>query len=87
MIPAQPEHPTIPLARALEAKLHDLTMPVLLIAGAKDHLIGEPATRRLQAQLPHAEAQIFAQAGHYLQEDMPEAVAQAILSFLSKHGL
>jgi haloalkane dehalogenase len=87
MIPGRPDHPTYPLAQALEAKLHDLTMPVLLIAGSADRLIGEPATRRLQAQLPHAESLILAQAGHYLQEDGPEAVAHAMLSFLSKQGL
>ena len=87
MIPGRPDHPTLPLARSLEAKLHALTMPVLLIAGAHDRLIGVPAMRRLQAHLPHAETKIFAQAAHYLQEDMPEAVAQAILSFLSKHAL
>ena len=87
MIPNNQNHPTYPLAQMLEAKLRDLTMPVLLIAGAADRLIGAPATRRLQSQLPHAESLILAQAGHYLQEDAPEAVAQAMLSFLRKQGL
>ena len=78
MIPNSRAHPTYPLAQALELKLHALTMPVLLIAGADDRLIGEPATRRLQAQLPHAESLILEQAGHYLQEDAAETVTHAI---------
>jgi pimeloyl-ACP methyl ester carboxylesterase len=61
--------------------LRRLTMPVLLIAGARDVMLDAPETaRRLRHTVPHASVTLLPEAGHILPDQ-----AAAVLGFLREH--
>lgn len=64
---------------ALTARLPELTLPVLLIAGARDGAVPPAQARRLQALLPHAELVILEEVGHLAHEERPQEVAALIV--------
>jgi pimeloyl-ACP methyl ester carboxylesterase len=75
----KPRHGEFP--RFSHEQLARLTMPVLLIAGAKDVLFDSAETvRRLQQACPHAGVELRPGAGHLLLER-----TQPILHFLRQH--
>lgn len=55
---------------------------VLVLFGADDPYIPPPNAERLVKALPNAELQLLPGAGHFLQEDAPEEVADRIAAFL-----
>ena len=59
-------------------RLHELTMPVTLLAGERDAKYVAIAGEQLLASLPHAELTIVPGAGHGIPREAPEAVAEAI---------
>jgi pimeloyl-ACP methyl ester carboxylesterase len=61
-----------------------ITAPVLILWGEEDGWIPAEAGQRLQALIPHAQLQLIPAAGHFLQEDAPEAVARHLARFFSK---
>ncbi len=64
------------------APLATLGMPVLILWGGKDTWI-EPSTAfRLQQDIPNAQLQIFAEAGHLPMEEIPDQSAAAARKFL-----
>ena len=65
-------------------RLDELSMPVLVIAGARDDAYVR-AAERMAAALPRGEARLVAGAGHAPQLERPAAVAGALLEFLDKH--
>ncbi len=79
-------HAMIDLARdengTRAGDLADLRQPTLLLWGAED-VAYPPATvgERFRAALPHARLELVPGAGHYPQEERPEAVARAIAAF------
>ncbi len=60
-------------------------IPVELIFGEKDHLLGTEATiARWRAHFPLAPVQLLPEAGHFTQEDSPESFALSLRRLLSK---
>lgn len=57
---------------------------VLVLFGADDPYLPPPNAERLAKAFPDAELQLLPNAGHFVQEDAPEEVAERIMAFLSK---
>ena len=63
-----------------------VTQPLLVLWSKND--VTAPLwwiTRSIAETLPQAELQIIDRAGHWLQQEQPEAVNEAIFNFLSRH--
>jgi pimeloyl-ACP methyl ester carboxylesterase len=56
--------------------------PALILWGEKDPAFGEADLDRWRLALPDAEVRTFPGAGHFLQEEEPEAAARAVAAFL-----
>lgn len=57
--------------------------PVLVLFGAEDPFLPPPNAERFAKAFPHAELQLLPGAGHFLQEDAPEEVAERLRRFLA----
>lgn len=68
----------------IRTHLDKLSCPALVLFGADDPYLPPPNAERLAKALPNAELQLLANAGHFLQEDAPEEVAERIMRFMSK---
>jgi haloalkane dehalogenase len=58
-------------------------IPALLLWGMKDLAFPQPYLTRWQEILPDAQAVTFPDAGHFVQEEAPEAALQAIRAFVA----
>ncbi len=76
MVPDDPEHPSVAPLRTGAAWARAFEGPVSLVWGTQDPILGR-ALGRHQRALPQAEITIT-DAGHFLQEEVPGAVAAAI---------
>jgi haloalkane dehalogenase len=66
-----------------EGKLAAMEVPTLLVWGANDQFVTLKAVERFQAQIPHAQARVFEDAGHFVFEDEPDAAAATVAEFLT----
>ncbi len=64
------------------AELRSIATPTLVLWAARDLLFGQGIARRLGRDLPSAKLVVIPGAGHFLQEDAPDAVAEAIGAFV-----
>jgi cis-3-alkyl-4-acyloxetan-2-one decarboxylase len=76
MVPSHAAHPSLPALREGEAWVRGFRGPVELVWGTKDPILGR-ALRRHREALPQARVTEL-EAGHFLQEEKPEEIAQAI---------
>lgn len=76
MVPNAPDHPSLEPLRRGEAWASGLTQPVALVWGTRDPILGR-ALRRHERMFPAAPVTLT-RAGHFLQEEVPEALAAAI---------
>jgi pimeloyl-ACP methyl ester carboxylesterase len=67
----------------LEHAIASVRAPVLVLADPKDTVVPFETARRLARALPDARLQLVEGAGHHLPRRAPEAVADAIVAFLS----
>ncbi len=65
----------------LAPRLGKLTIPVLLIAGDSDRAYCQ-RMREMAAALPNSRLQLIADAGHAVHREKPEAVRNAVITFL-----
>lgn len=63
-------------------RLPELRLPVQILWGENDEWQPVSYAYRLQADIPDARLQVIPQAGHFLMEDAPEAVAQRLVAFI-----
>jgi len=66
--------------------LAELDIPVLLIHGMQDVVIPVSRTWELLNALPHADAHIFSQCGHWSQVERADEFNAVVGSYLRRHG-
>lgn len=63
-------------------RYRDITQPVLLIWGERDGIVKPSIARQLHATLPDSHLRLIPNCGHMPQEERPEAVVQAVRTFM-----
>jgi pimeloyl-ACP methyl ester carboxylesterase len=66
-----------------DEELGKIRQNVLLLIGDQDRLNPPAALERARQSIPHLEAEIVPQAGHFLSMEQPEAVNTRVLKFLA----
>ena len=84
MVPDAPDHPSLEPLRRGESWASALTQPVALVWGTRDPILGR-ALRRHERMFPTAPVTLT-RAGHFLQEEVPEALAAAIEDVWQRAG-
>jgi pimeloyl-ACP methyl ester carboxylesterase len=62
---------------------HDVSVPTLLLWGEQDPALDASLTEGLGEWVPNLRVERYPDAGHWVQFDAPDRVAEALLSFLS----
>jgi len=84
-IPTKMSSPTVAILGEIEDGLrrHFAGKPVLAIWGMKDISFGPSVLAQWQALFPKATVLKLEDAGHFAEEDEPEAIAQAMVNFVA----
>ncbi len=77
MVPDSLYHPSIPALERSQQFVEDYRGPAALVWGERDPILGR-LLRRVHRSLPQAEV-TATDAGHFLQEEVPSEIAEAIL--------
>lgn len=87
-IPLSPRHPSYAKLAEIETGLAKLAdRPTLFVWGMKDWCFSPHFLERFLEFFPHATVRRIDHAGHYVVEDAPDEVIDAIEDFLVKHPL
>ena len=78
MVPQSLDHPSVPALREVEAWAAAFQGPVRLVWGKKDPILGRGLI--LMRRLFRAAPVVETEAGHFLQEEVPDALTAAITS-------
>jgi pimeloyl-ACP methyl ester carboxylesterase len=66
-------------------QLQSISIPVLLILGKKDNLVGDPAkVKELAKNVPDIQIEIL-NTGHLISADQPDTVNNLIYEFFEQH--
>lgn len=84
MVPDGPDHPSVPTLREIEAWVRAFEGPMALVWGTEDPILGR-ALNRHRRSFPRATVTIT-DAGHFLQEEVPDAMADAIRDVWARAG-
>jgi len=76
MVPSSPDHPSVPALARGEAWAREFQGPMALVWGMRDPILAR-ALKRHEEAFPRATVR-RTEAGHFLQEEVPEAIAEAI---------
>ncbi len=76
MVPDSLEHPSIPALERCQALVESFKGPAAIVWGDRDPVLGR-VRRRIERLLPDAPVTVT-QAGHFLQEEVPAEIAQAV---------
>ena len=76
MVPDSPEHPSVPALRRGLSWIESFEGPTALVWGEKDPILGRALKRHIEL-LAHASVR-RTEAGHFLQEEVPDQLADAI---------
>lgn len=82
MVPDGPDHPSTPVMRELVPYIRSLNVPVEIVWGINDPILGNAAPAMLE-NFPQARV-TETKAGHFLQEEVPEDIAAAVLRVLNQ---
>ncbi len=83
-LPSGPQDPSYRALERIAAALPTFNRPVLLLKGSRDPILTTQRARRLVKALPHARLEVVEDAGHFLQEDQPQQVAELLRAFLNE---
>ncbi len=84
MVPDDLDHPSVPLLEEAGSAAIGFDGPTAIVWGDRDPVLGK-LRRRVTRQLPHAQV-IVTDAGHFLQEEVPAEIAEAIRSVTAAAG-
>ncbi len=82
MVPDGPHHPSVPLMAGIEAWVKGFEGPIRLVWGTRDPILGR-VVNHLERMLPAAHV-TRTQGGHFLPEEEPDAIAEAIVAVASR---
>jgi haloalkane dehalogenase len=83
LVPTEADHPSAPKMLEVRAALERWEKPTLVLFSDSDPIFSPAAAERLAARIPGAgPAEIVAGAGHFLQEEKGEEIAERIVGFL-----
>ena len=77
-----PNHPSTPGLRKIEEYVKTLQIPAEIVWGMKDPILGK-ALPRMEQDFPNAPV-TKTSAGHFLQEEVPIEIADALVRALTK---
>jgi haloalkane dehalogenase len=84
-VPTEPEHPNTAKMNEVRAALEHWEKPALVLFSDSDPIFSPAAAERLAARIPGAgPAEIVAGAGHFLQEEKGEEIAERVVRFLAE---
>jgi haloalkane dehalogenase len=84
MVPNGPDHPSVEALRKGETWIRSFSGPMAFVWGMKDPILG-PALRRHERTFPDAPV-TRTEAGHFLQEEVPGALAAAVEDVAQRVG-
>ena len=67
----------------LADRIPTLRLPVLILWGARDHLVPLENGRRFNRDIPGSQLKVFDDLGHVPQEEDPERTAEAVANFIA----
>jgi cis-3-alkyl-4-acyloxetan-2-one decarboxylase len=82
MVPDRETHPSVPFLDRLGAFVRAYQGPAALVWGERDPILGRALARHREA-LPQASVEVT-QAGHFLQEEVPDALARAVREVVAR---
>jgi haloalkane dehalogenase len=82
MVPAGVDHPSLPALRELERWVTAFEGPMALVWGTRDPILGR-ALKKHERAFPQAPV-TRTDAGHFLQEEVPERLVDAILDVVAR---
>lgn len=82
MVPASPDHPSVTQLRKIVAYVETLDVPAEIVWGMKDPIFAA-ALPVMKDYFPQARV-TETKAGHFLQEEVPEKIAAAVLRVVSE---
>ena len=82
MVPDGPNHPSTPALRKIEEYVESLEIPAEIVWGMNDPILGKGLSA-MQTNFPNAPV-TKTPAGHFLQEEVPEEISEALMRVYSK---
>lgn len=82
MVPDGPDHPSTPQMRQIESYVNDLDVPAEIVWGVNDPILGK-GLKFMAEQFPDARI-TETEAGHFLQEEVPDDIAAAIMRVIDR---
>ncbi len=82
MVPTGPDHPSAEQMREIQNYVATLDVPAALVWGMQDPILAQ-GLEPMKTQFPNATV-TETEAGHFLQEEVPVEIAQAVLSIYSQ---
>ncbi len=82
MIPGNCQHPNAQYISEIDATLRDWDIPVLVMFSDGDIAFKVAEGQRIAEMVPNGRFEIVRNAGHYLQEDAGEEIAERMVTFL-----
>ncbi len=70
----------------LAAQIPEVQQPALVIAGDSDAIVAVADSQRLDSELPNSELIISPSCGHVPQEECPDALEEAVNTWLTQQG-
>ena len=68
----------IPVALSMRHRYKELSMPIVIMAGAKDRVVKDSQAVRLHEEIPHSILRLIPGVGHMVHYAVPDEVTRAV---------